>query len=277
MGRGSVLMAARTRSLVKISVVIPSLNSGRFIGAAIDSALDQSYAPYEVLIQDGGSNDGTAAIAESYGSRIEYRSEADLGQADALNKAIARATGDLIVWLNADDLLSPEALSVVAEQADAHPGADFYFGDFDVIAEDGSLLRSFRSSPYDPWRVFMRGCYIFSGSIYFRRQLLDRVGPFDVRFQACMDFDYLARIGAASAVHVGRSLSRFRVTRSQKSSTIRRTFLSESHSVRRRYAGSSRRLRILAVALSARDSLYLATHRVRNSRAWSTLRGTRTL
>jgi len=142
---------------------------------------------------------------------------------------------------------------------------------------DGAVVRRFRSSPYDPKRVFVHGCYIFSGAIFFRRELIERVGPFDENLHACMDFDYLMRIGDACAVHVRRTVALFRMSAEQKSATMRSTFLRESHQVRWRAARRSARMRLLTLVLDVRDSVYLLTHRFRYSRAWSSIRGTHRL
>ncbi len=186
-------------------------------------------------------------------------SERDGGQSDALNRAIGRAHGDLVVWLNADDLLVPGAFAAAQAALIRQPEAAFVFGDFDMVDANGATVRTFRSAPYELERVFTHGCYIFSGAIFYRRELLERVGPFDVRLHACMDFDYLMRIGAAKAVHVGRTVAQFRINEDQKSATMRSRFLKESYAIRRQAAGSSMKLRLLALLLTARDSAYLVT------------------
>jgi glycosyltransferase involved in cell wall biosynthesis len=260
-----------------ISVVIPSLNSGTFIRAAVESALNQMPPPHEVIVQDGGSTDDTLDILPAFGNALSVRSEPDRGQADALNRAIGRARGDVLVWLNADDLLAPAAFGAITEAFDKHPDADFVYGDFEVVDTEDRILRRFRSSAYDPARVFTHGCYIFSGAIFFRRTLLDRVGPFDERFHACMDFDYLMRIGPAKAVHVGATVAQFRMSGDQKSTSMRSRFLRESHAIRWRTANGSLRLRLLTLLLDVRDTAYLMTQRVRMTRGWSVVRGTRRL
>jgi glycosyltransferase involved in cell wall biosynthesis len=257
---------------VRISVVVPSFNSATFLRQALDSALSQQPPPYEVIVQDGGSTDGTVDVLRAYRTRVRWRSEPDGGQTEALNRAIADATGDVVVWMNADDLITPGAFAVVSKAFLEQPDADFVYGDYDVIRADGSVMRRFRSSQYDPDRVFSRGCYIFSGAMYFRRELIARVGPFDERLHACMDLDYLLRIGEARAVHVGVTVARFRRSGSGKSSRIRATFLREAHAVRRRAAGRSRRRRLLGLIADARDLVALATEPVRHTRAWSAVR-----
>lgn len=264
-------------ALVRISVVIPSLNAERYIGKAVTSAATQDPPPLEIIVQDGGSTDGTLKAIRQLGFNVDMKSEPDRGQAHALNRAIGRATGDLIVWLNADDLIAPGAFAAVADAWSRAPDADFFFGDFDVVDADGSVLRQFHSSRYSPDRVFVHGCYIFSGTMFLRRSLIERVGPFDTKLQTCMDFEFLMRLGDVKAVHAGRTLAQFRMAGDQKTTRMRSQFLRESHGIRWRAANGSIRRRFLTIALGVRDAGYLLTQRMRMTRSWSAIRGTRRL
>ena len=140
------------------------------------------------------------------------------------------------------------------------------------MRSDGSVLRQYRSSRYDPDRVFTHGCYIFSGAIFYRRELMDRVGRFDDRLHACMDLDYLLRLGPARGVHVGVTVARFRMSGSGKSSSMRSRFLRESHAIRWRAAGHSRRLRVLTLFIDLHRAVSLWTMPLRLTRAWSAVR-----
>ena len=94
-------------ALPRISVITPSFNQGRFIGDTIRSVLGQGYPGLECIIVDGGSDDATAAILRGFGAGVSaFISESDCGQADALNKGFRRATGDLLTWINSDDVLN---------------------------------------------------------------------------------------------------------------------------------------------------------------------------
>jgi glycosyltransferase involved in cell wall biosynthesis len=261
----------------RISVVVPSFNTATFLREALESALSQVPPPHEVIVQDGGSKDGSVEILRSFGDRVRWRSEPDSGQAQALNLAIARATGDVIVWLNADDLLTPGAFAAVDRGFRQNPDADFVFGDYDMIRADGGVMRQFQSSPYDPARIFTHGCYIFSGAIFFRRPMLERVGRFDEALHACMDLDYFLRIGQANSVHLGVTVARFRMSGSGKSSRMRRTFLREAHALRQRAAGSSRRRRLTGLLVDAWDLLNLTSEPLRHTRAWSAMRRSKRL
>src|SRR5215210_6783337 len=121
---------------------MPSLNHGRFIDAAIASALGQKGADLELIIQDGGSTDETAEVVRSFDDeRIIYDSEPDRGQSHAINMALERASGDWVVWLNADDLLASDALRAVAGLLQGDH--EVIFGDFGYIDEKGTVTRRF--------------------------------------------------------------------------------------------------------------------------------------
>jgi glycosyltransferase involved in cell wall biosynthesis len=260
------------RTTPRISVVVPSYNSGPYLRSALVSALTQDVPPHEVIVQDGGSTDGTVDVLRTFGDRVRWESVPDSGQSQALNRAIARATGDVILWLNADDLILPGAIRAATEAFLATPGADFVYGNYDMIRQDGRVMRHFTSSAYDHGRLFTHGCYIFSGAVFFRRRLLDRVGPFDETLQACMDLDYFLRLGDAHAVHLNRSVAQFRRSASAKSSRMRATFLHEAHRVRMAAAGQSRRRRLLGLVIDARDLILLSTEPVRHTSLWSAVR-----
>jgi glycosyltransferase involved in cell wall biosynthesis len=219
----------------RISVIIPSYNTGRFLRQAVTSVLDQVPGPYEVLVQDGGSTDGTLDILHSFGGRVAWESVPDLGQSDALNRALARATGDVVLWLNADDVLLPGATAAASAAFASDPGLAFAYGDFDMIDTAGALMRRYTSSAYSWNRVFAHGCYIFSGSLFVRRQHLVAIGGFDPSLHGCMDLDLLLRLDAAGrSRHLGTTISQFRIHGAGKSSTIRLVFLREGFRVRRR-------------------------------------------
>jgi glycosyltransferase involved in cell wall biosynthesis len=262
---------------ISISVVIPSLNSGSFLSEALESAINQVPPPHEVIVQDGGSTDGTIEILNRTGPPVAWRSEPDNGQSDALNRAIARATGDVLVWVNADDRLLPGSFAAAVGAFEEHPQADFVYGDFEMVRSDGAIIRRFRSSAYDPARVFTHGCYIFSGAMFYRREFMNRIGPYDESLHACMDLDYLLRLGNARAVHLNQAVAQFRWSEGAKSSRMRRHFLRESHRLRWRAAHGSIKMRALTLALDARDAITLWTQPLRFTSAWSAIRGNRTL
>jgi glycosyltransferase involved in cell wall biosynthesis len=253
----------------RISVIVPSFNSAPYLRQALSSALEQVPRPYEVIVQDGGSTDETLDILRSFGERVSWVSAPDQGQSDALNRALTRATGDVILWLNADDLLLPGSLAAATAAFASDASLGFAYGDFDMIDSAGALMRRYRSSEYSWERVYARGCYIFSGTLFVRREQLEAVGGYDASLHACMDLDLLLRLDAAGRrKHLGRTIGQFRMQGASKSSTIGPVFLREGFRVRRRYARHSPRLWLVAIWATAWSGLSGATKRFRHSPRW---------
>lgn len=253
----------------RISVVVPSYNSATYLRQAIESVLQQIPPPHEVIVQDGDSSDATVRILQSFGDLVSWRSEPDGGQADALNRALARTSGDVVVWLNADDILMPGALAVAGRAFSTDPELAFAYGDFDVIDANGALLRKYRSSDYSWERVYARGCYIFSGSLFVRRSVLESGGGFDASLHACMDLDLLLRLGKAGrSVHLRHTVGQLRMHGINKSSSKRLMFLREAFRIRGTYAGRSPRLWLIALWAAARSAITLAATPIRFSPRW---------
>ena len=262
----------------RISVIVPSYNSGAFLRQALASVLDQVPPPYEVIVQDGRSTDGTLEVLRTFGDRVAWVSAPDAGQTDALNKALARATGDVILWLNADDVILPGAIAAASAAFATDASLQFAYGDFDMIDGAGTLMRRYQSSEYAWKRVYAHGCYIFSGTLFIRRQALAEIGGYDASLLACMDFDLLLRLNAAGrSRHLGRTIGQFRMHDASKSSTIGLVFLREAFRVRRRYARRSPRLWLIALWATARSGLMEATAPLRYSPRWPRHGGGKTL
>ena len=275
---GTSAAAAPAAGSPRISVIVPSYNSVGFLREALTSALDQDPPPHEVLVQDGGSTDETLEMLRAFGDRGAWGSQPDRGQADALNKALDRASGDVVVLLNADDVILPGSLAAASAAFERDCGLAFAYGDFDMIDGGGALMRAYRSSPYAWERVYARGCYIFIGSLFVRRRVLAEIGGYDTSLRACMDLDLLLRLGAAGrSRHLGMTIGRFRMHEGSKSSTIGRVFLREGFRVRRRYAGRSPRLWLIAVWATARSALMEVMAPLRYSSRWPRHGGGKTL
>jgi glycosyltransferase involved in cell wall biosynthesis len=265
-------MVAEGRSIGRVSVIMPSLNSSEYIGAAIDSVLAQEGPLLELVIQDGGSTDGTLDIVRSYDDeRISLASEADQGQADALNRALARAKGDWLLWLNADDVLTPGAIAGVA--AVLQEPYDLVYGNFSTIGPDDAILKRYAGSELRFWRLLAFGCYIFSGTMLVRRTTFDRHGEYDPSLYFAMDYDFLLRIGrSARAVHVDREIAQFRIHGEAKTSRHVWPLLREDLLVRWRHVG---RNPIMLACLAMGEVRALAYHGLRplwQSDRWTSLR-----
>jgi glycosyltransferase involved in cell wall biosynthesis len=184
-----------------VSIVTPSFNQGAFIAETVESVLSQDYSAVEYLVMDGGSTDGTLDVLRRFGDRVKWVSEPDRGQTDAINKGWRQATGDIIAWLNADDLYLPGALAQVAGFFQAHAGIDAVYGDCDYVDAGGRTLEPYPTRPYD-YVTLVRAArnFIPQPATFLRRRVLDSVGYPDESLHYVMDFDYWLRVGLRHAV-----------------------------------------------------------------------------
>lgn len=185
----------------RITIVTPSLNQAAFLEQTILSILDQDYANLEYIVMDGGSVDGSTDIIRKYSSRLAYWvSEKDAGQSDAINRGFARATGDILNWINSDDRLKPGALSSVAEAARLRPDAGAWIGACELVGKHGNLIDLVK-----PRGVHERSImadwgntgHFFQPSCFIAREAWTRFGPLDTSLWACFDFDFYLKARAA--------------------------------------------------------------------------------
>ena len=176
-----------------ISVIIPSLSQAAFIGRTLNSVLGQDFADLECLVMDGGSTDGTLGILSDFEDRrLKIISKPDRGQSDALNQGVARARGQILGWLNADDCYLPSALSRVTSFFDAHSEADVLYGRARVIDDQDDLLYIYPTECFDRDRLFDR-CFLCQSATFVRKSFYDQVGPLDSSLHFCLDYDWWLR------------------------------------------------------------------------------------
>jgi glycosyltransferase involved in cell wall biosynthesis len=186
-----------------VSIVTPSYNQAAFVEQTLESVLSQDDVPVEYLVIDGGSTDGTAALLARYGPRLAYWvSERDAGQAQAINKGLRRAKGEIVAYLNSDDLYLPGALRQVAGLFAARPDVDLVYGDCQVIDDQGQVLGLLPRHPFDLQRLIQRAEFIPQPAAFWRRRLHDRLGYFDEGLHFAMDYDFFVRAGRAGRVEV---------------------------------------------------------------------------
>ncbi|MEN3356152.1 MAG: hypothetical protein V7637_134 [Mycobacteriales bacterium] len=263
--------------MTTISILMPCFEAGAYLAPCLDSAVPQLAAGDELLVQDALSGDGSAELLDRVAARdgrIQVRHEADRGQSDALNRALSRATGDLVGWLNADDLLLPGALDAVRTACSAHRGMpDVVVGEWQVIAGDSAVLRDRPAARLERGRLLRRGCYAFSGALLVRRELLAGLGGFGVDLHYGMDYDLWFRLAdaAASQLLVAAPLGAVRIHPATKSAGPKGRIVREAVTIRRRH-GHGWRDGGAALVGTGLDVAALATYRVRHTRGYSWLR-----
>lgn len=225
-----------------VSIVTPSLNQGRFLRRAIDSVLSQDYPRIEYLVYDGGSSDESVSILQSYGGRFFWRSGpgSDAGQSDAVNQGFRRAKGDILGWLNSDDALLPGAVAAAVRHFQAHPDWDLIYGNARFIDENDRVLGDYPTAAFDFQRL-LQSCCICQPAAFWRRSVLERIGPLDPSLHYAMDYDYWMRLDRAGGklVHVPEFLAFSRVHAATKTVSARVQCYREILSVSRRHAGDA--------------------------------------
>jgi glycosyltransferase involved in cell wall biosynthesis len=193
--------------LPSISLVTPSLNQGKFIRATLESVLSQEYPALDYRVQDGGSTDETLAVLKEYESRVPFVSEKDAGQADAINKGLSHATGEILGYLNSDDVLRPGALAAVGESFASDPDLVFVWGRAAYLGEAGNTVSAYLARP-DAIERLADACFIAQPAAFFRRTVWEEIGPFDASLHHTMDYDYWLRIAARYPASRTRFLDR---------------------------------------------------------------------
>jgi len=181
---------------IKISIITPSYNQREFIEQTILSVLNQTYKNIEYIIVDGGSTDNTLEIIDKYRDRIDVViSEKDKGQSDAINKGFKLASGNLVGWINSDDLLYSDCVERIVELYHRHPDGSIYYPVvLDYIDREGKLLyESTRKIPNRNHLLNKNYGVIQQGSFY-NRDLVKQIGYLDESIYYCMDLDLWLRL-----------------------------------------------------------------------------------
>lgn len=226
-----------TSQALKISVITPSFNQAQFIERTIQSVLNQNYPQLEYIVVDGGSTDGTLDILTNYQTRLIWISEADRGQAEAINKGFKRATGEIVCWLNADDEFMPDTLLQVANFFSRRPDAKFLYGDAEAVDEAGRAYgRRGNVKPANFRDLVSQGDFIVQPAAFWRAELLGEIGLLDETLRYCLDYEFWLRVSQKHHLHyVPMTLARERFHAQAKTTqaTLRR--IQEIETVAQRY------------------------------------------
>jgi glycosyltransferase involved in cell wall biosynthesis len=257
---------------LRFSIVTPSYNQAAFIGRTIDSVLGQTGEfdlDYRVI--DGGSSDGTVELLRGYGARIAWLSERDAGQIDAINKGLRATTGDVVGWVNSDDVLLPGALARVAAAFTARPDVEWVHGRCRIIDEHDRTMRRWVSR-YKHYRCrhhtfenLLTENYISQMTAFWRRRVHDEIGYLDPAFDLAFDYDLFLRLARRGApIYLDDELACFRMYGESKSGAGFTAQLDQAVAIAARHGrpGAWLRMRTRAKQLAI-DGIYRAMRMAR--------------
>jgi len=173
--------------------VTPSYNQGQYIEETIQSVLSQDYPNLEYLVLDGGSTDDTLAILKRYEGRLRWISEKDGGQADAINKGFCWARGEILGWLNSDDLYLPGAIRKVVQFFQTHRDVGMLYGEGYHVDAAGKIIERYYTEPFNFQRLG-EICFICQPTVFLRADVFRAIGPLEIGLRYCMDYDYWMRV-----------------------------------------------------------------------------------
>lgn len=213
----------RSANSLSISIVTPNLNQGVFIERTLTSVLDQQYPKLEYVVQDGCSKDNSVEVIKQYESQLSsWQSVKDHGQSHAINMGLERTSGDIMAYLNSDDILLPGSLDYVAKYFEQHPDVDVVYGDRLLVDEDDRVINYWVLPEHDAGAIAWAD-FIPQETMFWRRSAWNAIGgKVDESFHFAMDWDMILRFRSHGQrfAHLPRFLGAFRITESQKTNQL---------------------------------------------------------
>lgn len=205
--------------MLKISVVIPSYNQGKFLEETILSVINQNYPNLEIVVIDGDSTDNSKELINKYSAHFKYWiSEKDNGQSEAINKGLKKCTGDIATWLCSDDLFTEGALHKVNELFKAMPDEIGLIHGSSIIFSGNKVIRLNKGNEDDSLENILSGMTFPQPSAFFRRSLLEQTGLLDENLHYGMDYDLFSKFAIISKFQfVDHCLSKYRLHPESKS------------------------------------------------------------
>jgi glycosyltransferase involved in cell wall biosynthesis len=183
---------------VLVSVITPSYQQGPFIERTLESVWRQNQGSLagriEHIVMDGGSTDGTVEILERWRNRITFSTGPDGGQTAAINAGMGRARGEILAYLNSDDVYYDGGVAAAVEAFERDPSADVVYGDADHIDHEDRFLGAYPTEEWSLERLRLV-CFLCQPAVFVRRSVVERFGLFDARLNYCMDYEYWLRLG----------------------------------------------------------------------------------
>jgi glycosyltransferase involved in cell wall biosynthesis len=226
---------------VLVSLIVPNYNGDAFLARTFASIEAQTYPEIEVLVVDGGSTDGSVEIIGKWADRLPLRwvSERDSGQAEAINKGFRMATGEVMGWINSDDLLTPRSVEWAVERFSADPELGFVWGFCLVVDADERPLTI--QNPYvrrDLADLRRYRNYVSQPGSFYRRRVVEDFGPLSEDLHYLFDYDFFLRVaGQVRAEFIPEVMAWFRLHGTSKTGNQEREFLREEPRVYRASGG----------------------------------------
>ena len=224
----------------RISLIIPCFNMSKYIEQTLVSIINQDFGNLELIVVDGGSNDGTLEILEGYKKHFAfYISEKDDGQYDAIKKGFSKATGDILCWLNADDIYFPWTLEIVSTIFERNSGIKWLCGLPAFLDEKGLLKKIYTNISAKDKNAIMNGWYQKDGfgflqqeSMFWKKDLYTKVGGLNLKYSLAADFELWTRFAEYSELYtVNLPLAAFRMRKSSLSKANEKGYLKEIKSI----------------------------------------------
>lgn len=204
-----------------VSIITPSYNQGRWLEETILSVLNQTYSNIEYIIIDGGSTDNSKEIIEKYASKLSYwQSKKDNGQADALNIGYSKAKGDIIAYLNADDLLEPKAVETIINAYEVNQEFSIYYGRCKTIDSDGVLIEEGNGSQVYFSDLASIGMLpnMYQPACFFNRAYLNRDTFVDSSLHYAFDYELILYLASTKSIlFLNKDVASYRVHTQSKS------------------------------------------------------------
>jgi glycosyltransferase involved in cell wall biosynthesis len=236
------------------AIVTPSYQQARFLSATIRSVLDQHYPRLDHLVVDAGSTDGTIELLRQFDPPVRFVTEPDRGQADAINKGFGLTRGEILSWLNSDDMLAAGALERVDQAFAENPDVGLVYGDARFIDADGNDIGlCVQVEPFNRRRLLTHSDYIAQPAAFFRRSLFEQAGPLDISLHWAMDYDFfLKATQTARVLYLPRVLAHYRFHPAGKTASSGRDRIEEARKVVHRH-GQTRLPAYFELELAAID------------------------
>lgn len=222
---------------MKVSFVIPSFNQGSFIGHCVRSCMEQGVADAEIVVMDGLSTDSTVDVLKEFGSKVDWVSKKDAGQADAVNQGVAKATGDVIAWINSDDYYPTAGVVAKVMKLFDSPDVDIVYGNGMLVSPERVAVRRFDAWPLSRMAELLVHpvSFVLQPAVFFRRSLFLEVGGLRTDLHWSLDYDlwlrmfprargicYVPQVLACGTVHPGAKSIRGMKTQIHETRALKR-------------------------------------------------------